>query len=101
MQDKKNTMAKLPYEEQELRDDRILKQTKEDIENQLQFEKLISRLSAEFINLPFDQIDQKIDDGLSGHAEVIFQAAITCFRRGKERIETRGPKQNYKLGAIQ
>jgi transcriptional regulator with GAF, ATPase, and Fis domain len=64
MQDKSKTMAKLPAEDKGPRDDTILKQAEIDIEKQLQFEKLISRLSAEFINLPFDQVDKKIDDGL-------------------------------------
>jgi transcriptional regulator with GAF, ATPase, and Fis domain len=41
-----------------------LKQPESDIKKQLQFEKLISKLSAEFINLPLDQVDNKINDGL-------------------------------------
>ena len=36
----------------------------ENTKKKLQFEKLISRLSADFINLPFDQVDKKIKDGL-------------------------------------
>lgn len=46
-----------------------LKQAKENYKEQLQFEKLISRISAKFINLPFEQIDGKIDDGLKLVAE--------------------------------
>jgi hypothetical protein len=64
MQDKSKTMAKFPVADKGSRDDKILIPAEEDIEKQLLFEKLISRLSAEFINLPFDQVDKKIDDGL-------------------------------------
>jgi formate hydrogenlyase transcriptional activator len=38
--------------------------TEENIGQQLRFEKLISNLSAEFINLPSDQIDGKINEAL-------------------------------------
>jgi transcriptional regulator with GAF, ATPase, and Fis domain len=44
--------------------DKGLRKTERDNNKQLHFEKLISELSAEFINLPFDQIDKKIEDGL-------------------------------------
>lgn len=47
MQDNSKTMAKLPGEDKGSRDYKILKQAEKDIEKQLQFEKLISRLSAE------------------------------------------------------
>jgi transcriptional regulator with GAF, ATPase, and Fis domain len=38
---------------------------------QLKFEELISRISSEFINLPHDQIDNKIDTGLKLVAETL------------------------------
>ncbi len=46
-----------------------MKQTEENIKKQLQFEKLISRISSKFINLPHDQVDNEIEDGLKLVAE--------------------------------
>ncbi len=46
-----------------------MKQTEENIKKQLQFEKLISRISSKFINLPHDQVDSEIEDGLKLVAE--------------------------------
>jgi transcriptional regulator with GAF, ATPase, and Fis domain len=42
-----------------------------DFEKQSNFEKLISRLSADFINIPFDQIDGKIADALKRIVETL------------------------------
>jgi transcriptional regulator with GAF, ATPase, and Fis domain len=64
MQSKSKTKTRFPGDDRGLRKHKDLKQPERDINKQLQFEKLISELSAEFINLPFDQVDKKIDDGL-------------------------------------
>jgi len=64
MQSKSKTTTPLPIDARGLRKYKDLKQPESDTNKQLQFEKLISGLSAEFINLPFDQVDKKIDDGL-------------------------------------
>ncbi len=60
----------------------------EDIKNQLQFEKLISRISSKFINLPFDQIDQKIDDGLELIAKQldIERISLLQFSQNKSQL---------------
>lgn len=64
------------------------KHAQEDIKNQLQFEKLISRISSKFINLPFDQIDQKIDDGLELIAKKldIERIALLQFSQNKSQL---------------
>lgn len=64
MQGKSKTKAQLPGEIKGSRYYTNIKQAQEGIKTQLQFEKLISRLSSEFINLSSDQIDKKIDEGL-------------------------------------
>jgi len=48
-----------------------MKRTEENIKKQLQFEKLISRISSKFINLPYDQVNSKIEDGLKLIAEYL------------------------------
>jgi formate hydrogenlyase transcriptional activator len=48
-----------------------LRHAQENLKKQLQFEKLISRLSSEFINLPHDQIDNKIESGQKLTAETL------------------------------
>ena len=58
------TKKRFAIEGKAMRNNKKIKRPEEDINKQLQFEKLISKLSTDFINLPFDQIDQKIDDGL-------------------------------------
>ena len=57
-------MTRQPRKAKGLQKHKDLKQPKSDINEQLQFEKLISKLSAEFINLPLDQVDNKINEGL-------------------------------------
>ncbi|MEX1325292.1 MAG: sigma 54-interacting transcriptional regulator [Desulfobacterales bacterium] len=64
MQSKSKTKTRLPSDVKGLRKYKEHIQPESDIKKQLQFEKLISKLSAEFINLPFDQVDKKIEDGL-------------------------------------
>lgn len=53
----RNEIEKRKHREEEL------KLAQEKIKKQLQFEELISRLSAEFINLPYQEIDYKIKMG--------------------------------------
>jgi PAS domain S-box-containing protein len=40
------------------------KQAEESLEERLQFEQLLSSLSAKFVNIPPDQVDSEIEDGL-------------------------------------
>ena len=65
-----------------------LKQTQKDIKTQLQFEKLIYELSTDFINLPIDRIDQKIDDGLELIAKQlgIERIALLQFSPNKSQL---------------
>jgi transcriptional regulator with GAF, ATPase, and Fis domain len=64
MQSRSKTKTQPPGEINESGDCANLKQLQKDIKTQLQFERLISELSTGFINLPFDQVDKKIKDGL-------------------------------------
>jgi hypothetical protein len=64
MQSRSKTKTQPPGEINESGDCANLKQLQKDIKTQLQFERLISELSTDFINLPFDQVDKKIKDGL-------------------------------------
>ena len=40
------------------------KQTEEALEDRLRFERLLSDLSARFVNMPPDRVDSEIEDGL-------------------------------------
>jgi len=64
MQSKSKTKTLHPSNARGLRKYKDHKKPDSDINKQLHFEKLISELSAEFINLPFDQVDKKINDSL-------------------------------------
>ncbi len=58
-----------------------------EIEKQLQFEKLISGLSAEFINLHPDQIDQEIDAGLKLISEQLGIDRIALLQFSEDKTE--------------
>ena len=64
MRIKSKSETRIPNDTKGLSKDKDLRQPESDIKKQLKFEKLLSELSAEFINLPFDQVDKKIEDGL-------------------------------------
>ena len=65
-----------------------LKQAEEDTQKKFQFEKLISRLSADFINLPLDQVDKKINDGLKLMVESlgIDRSLLHVFSEDKQNL---------------
>ena len=65
-----------------------LKRAEQTLNERLRFEKLISELSGTFINLPFDQIDQKIDYGLELIAKQldIERIALLQFSRDKSQL---------------
>jgi transcriptional regulator with GAF, ATPase, and Fis domain len=55
----------------------------------MQFEKFISRLSAEFINLPFDHIDAKIDESLKRIVEAIDIDRVILYEFANEKQQLR------------
>lgn len=65
-----------------------LKHTEQALNERLRFEKLISELSAKFINLNPDQIDQEIDVGLKFISEYlgIDRIALLQFSEGKTKL---------------
>jgi len=66
-----------------------LKQGEENYKKQLKFEELISRLSAEFINLPFEQIDGKIDESLKRIVEAIDIDRVVLHEFSNEKQQLR------------
>ena len=72
-----------------------MKQTEENIKKQLQFEKLISRISSKFINLPHDQVDSEIEDGLKLVAEAfgIDRSLLHQFSKDRQHFRSRKHKR--------
>lgn len=64
MQGKSKAEIKRTNDVKGARNYKSFKHAEEDTQKNLQFEKLISRLSADFINLSFDKVDKKINEGL-------------------------------------
>jgi len=64
MQTKSKNKTRPSSDAKKLCKDKGVRRPERNISQQLNFEKLISKLSADLINLPFDQIGKKIDDGL-------------------------------------
>ena len=65
-----NTQLKAEIEERKRREEE-LRHAQENLRKQLQFEELISRISSEFINVPHNQIDNKIKTSLELVAETL------------------------------
>ena len=55
------------------------------IKGQLQFEKMLSSLSSEFINLSPDHVDQKINDGLRLISESLYIQRITLHQFSEDK----------------
>jgi len=64
-----------------------LRRAEERLNQRLQFERMISRLSSEFINLPPDQIDGKIDDGLKLISEQLGIDRIALLQFSEDKTE--------------
>jgi PAS domain S-box-containing protein len=63
------------------------RQAEEALNERLQFEMLISELSAKLINLPFDQIDQKIDAGLKLISKYLGIDRIALLQFSEDKTE--------------
>jgi PAS domain S-box-containing protein len=66
-----------------------IRNASEKIEKQMLFDNLLSRLSTEYINLPFERIDERINEGLEQVAENIGieRIALLQFSDDKQKLE--------------
>ncbi len=84
--ERSRTLKALRETEQRLvRDNEILDQTRKTLEERLQFEELLSSLSARFINLPFERVDEAIHSGMEAVLDFFKVDRIGLFQILPER----------------
>lgn len=87
MQSKSEIKTRLPNDAKGFPRYKDLKQPERDISKQLQFEKLISKISSEFINLPASKIDKEIENSIQLVAEHFGIDRIALLQFSEDKTE--------------